>query len=104
MESSVGWHPLRLRYAHERNASWYELADATFQIYANAVGLSQRNQVFDFDIADIAGLPIEDGAVLCRRRFAPTRQGKRATRVGHEFIDDLLGFSRNSIDDVIYAD
>ena len=75
MERAVGWHPLRLRHAHERNAGWHELADATFQKHANAIGLRQRNKVFDIDIADIAGLPIEDGAVLCRRRFAPIDKG-----------------------------
>ena len=104
MVRAVGWHPLRPRHAHERNAGWDELADATFQIYASTVGLSQRDQVFDIDIADIAGLLIEDDAVFWRRHLAPIRQGKRATRIGHEFIDDQLGLSRNSIHDMIYAD
>ncbi len=42
MVRAVGWQPLRPRHAHERNAGWDELADATFQIYASTVGLSQR--------------------------------------------------------------
>ncbi len=97
MVCAVGWQPLWPRHAHERNAGWDELADATLQIYASPVVLSQRNQVFDIDIADIAGLPIEDDAVFWRRHLAPIRQGKRATRIRHEFTDDPLGLSRNSI-------
>jgi hypothetical protein len=100
MERTIGWHPLKLRHPHERNTGWYELAYATFAIYTNAVGLRQRDEVFDIDMPNIAGFLIKDGA-LCRRRFIPIWQGKRSTWIGHEFIDDALGFSRNSIYDVI---
>jgi hypothetical protein len=42
--------------------------------------------------------------VLCRRRLDAIRQLKRTPRIGHEFVNDQLGFVRNSIDDVVDAD
>ena len=104
----VRWIAHRLAPAQDFNAHEAEHLAGTNSPYArtsdnihnNAVGLRQRDEVFDIDMPNMAGFLIKDG-VLCRRRFIPIWQGKRSTWIGHEFIDDALGFSRNSIYDVI---
>lgn len=105
MECAVGWHALWLRYAGQWNTGWHELTNAALQMHTNAVGLRKGNKAIDIDIADIAGLPIENGTpVFCRRSPVPIWQRKRAPRIGHEFVDDQLSFARNSIHDGINAD
>ena len=105
VERAVGRNALRLRHSHERNAGRHKLTDAALQMHANLVGFRKDNKAIDIDIADIAGLPIEDGRpVLCRRHFAAIRKLERTPWIGHELVDDQLGFARNSIHNVIDAD
>jgi len=81
------------------------VTDAALQMYANLVGFREGDKAIEIDIADIAGLSIEDGApTLRRRRLAAIRQLERASRIGHELVDHKFGFACNSIHDVVDAD
>jgi len=80
-------------------------ADTALQMHANLIGFCERNQPIDVDIADVAGLSIEDGASGLRgSRLAALRQPERALPKRHELVDDQLGLTRDPIHDVVDAD
>ena len=97
--------PILARNSNERDILRNEMTDPPQKANSDVVGLGERQKVAEIDEPNVTRPIIRDrDLILDAEAGNGFRQIERPAQARHQFVDYKLGFSSNSVDNVVDAD